>query len=145
MPKRDRPGPHPENQRKRRELRGPRHALIGLLAAAAVCAIVLGLRRVVVHDGDRPTGLLLALLIGGTQALAALLLVIHHVRARAIALIAALVAIGWGLGHMMVSDWSWFQIAVFGVGALEVLLVAGCTPRDAGKRPKKQRGTSRRF
>ncbi|MDB4963565.1 MAG: hypothetical protein JWP01_3564 [Myxococcales bacterium] len=138
-PARDVPGPRPENQRKRTELQGPRQALIGLLAVAAVLAVAGGVallgRSLVVHTpllSLRANGLVLALVIGGTQALAAVLLVLHHERARAAALVAALIAVGWSVVQMMLlQDATWFQGTMFGVGALEAFLVAGCTPRKS--------------
>ena len=147
-PARDVPGPHPENQRKRRELRGPRRALIGLLTVSAGLAVLGGLALIIVPTARlfhqpvdvlfassltslRGTGLVLVVVIGGTQALAAALLIGHRVRARMIALGAALIAAGWGLVQMMtaIDGVTWFQLLAFGVGALEAFLVAGCTPR----------------
>jgi hypothetical protein len=138
-PARDLPGPHPENQRKRTELKGPRQALIGLLAVAGVLAIAGGFallgRSLVIHTpvlSLRTNGVLLALVIGGTQVLAAVLLVLHHERARAAALVSALIAVGWSLLQMMLLEGAtWFQLTMFGVGALEAFLVAGCTPRKS--------------
>jgi hypothetical protein len=138
-PARDQPGPRPENQRKRRELQGPRQALIGLLAVAGVLAFAAGfalLARGFAVTAPltslRTTGLLLALVIGGTQTLAAVLLVIHHERARAVALVAAMVAVIWSVLQMMLLEGAtWFQLTMFGVGALEAFLVAGCTPRKS--------------
>ncbi len=153
-PPRDVPGPHPENQRKRRELRGPRRALIGLLAVTAVLAVLGGLAliaaptaRLFAQPVDvlfasplasvRGTGVTLVVLIGGTQAFAALLLIGHRVQARMVALVAALITACWGLLQMMMAldGVTWFQLVVFGVGALEAFLVAGCTPRKTA--PKK--------
>lgn len=159
-PARDVPGPHPENQRKRRELRGPRRALIGLLATAAVLSVLGGLALIVVPTARlfhqpvdvlfaspltslRGTGVLLVILIGGTQAFAALLLIGHRVHARMIALIAALITASWGLLQMMMATdgITWFQLVVFGVGALEAFLVAGCSPRGrpGPKKPLRRR------
>ena len=152
-PARDVPGPRPENQRKRRELRGPRRALIGLLAVTAVLSVVGGLALIAVPNARlfhqpvdvlfgspltsvRGTGVLLVILIGGTQAAAALLLVGHRVRARMVALVTALIAAGWALLQMMLvlDGVTWFQLVAFGVGALEAFLVAGCTPRGRPSR-----------
>ncbi|HEY0483774.1 MAG TPA: hypothetical protein VGD37_39920 [Kofleriaceae bacterium] len=156
-PPRDRPGPHPENQRKRRELRGPRQSLIGLLAVVAVLAVTGGVALIARPDGHvlrppvdlqvgsplmsiRATGVLLALVIGSTQAIAALLLLLHYVRARMVALIASLIAVVWSVLQMILLDGAtWFQLTLLGIGALEVLLVAGCTPRESSG-PKKMRG-----
>jgi hypothetical protein len=158
-PARDVPGPHPENQRKRIELRGPRRALIGLLGVSAVLAVLGGIVLIAVPNarllhqpvaevfaspftGLRGTGLVLVILIGSTQAIAALLLRSHHSHARMVALGAALIAAIWGLVQMMVGDGvTWFQLVAFGVGALEAFLVAGCTPRGrpAPKKPLRRR------
>jgi hypothetical protein len=124
---RDRPGPHPENQRKRRELRGPRHALIGVALIVAV--------GVVVVSGAQPVAIAISVL----EAAAAVMLVIHHVWARRVALGAALVAIGWGIDGVLVLDRvTWFELGLLGVGVFEALLVAACTPRDV--KVKRQRG-----
>lgn len=78
----------------------------------------------------RGTGVVLVALIGATQALAAVLLLGHYVRARAVALGAALILVAWGTWQMMMlDDATWFQLTMAGAGGLEVLLVAGCTPR----------------
>ena len=158
-PARDVPGPHPENQRKRVELRGPRRALIGLLGVSAVLAVLGGLVLAAVPNvrmfhhpaaevfasplsAVRGTGLTLVVLIGGSQAFAALGLLGHRIRARLVALIAALILAVWGLLQMMVGEGvTWFQLVAFGVGALEAFLVAGCTPRkDPGpKKPLRRR------
>jgi hypothetical protein len=122
---------HPENRRNRRELRGPRRGLIAVLLGVAVLAFT------------HPTAPLVVLAV--VQALAAAALVIHATHARAGALAAALFAIacaGW-----QVIGWNevtWFQIALLALGSLEALLVAGCTPRDAGapRRWRRQRQLS---
>lgn len=157
MPVQDPPGPHPENQRKRRELRGPRRALIGLLAASAAIAVLGGLGLIAMPHGKllgqslelrfatpltavRGTGVVLVVVIGVTQALAALLLLQHHVHARAAALIAALIVVAWSLLQMMLLNGAtWFQLALFGVGALEAFLVAGCTPRGSTRNKQLRR------
>ncbi len=148
----DLPGPHPELRRKRRELKGPRDGLIGLLAVVAVLALGGGIALLAGVDGRqllrpglpagspamafRGTGVVLVLVIGGSQALAAWLLVRHQVRARAMALVAALILIGWSVAQLLLLNGvSNFQLVTFSVGALEVFLVAGCTPRDS--KPKK--------
>lgn len=135
-PPRDRPGPHPENQLKRRELRGPRRSLIGVDAIVAVlAAVVLAGRMTSVSNG-----LTLVLLVGVTQGLAAFLLAIHHVEARKVALGAALLAIGWAVAQILLFDEvTRFSLTLLGVGVFEAMLVASCTPRDSGKR-KKMRG-----
>ncbi|CAN5779456.1 hypothetical protein BH11MYX2_BH11MYX2_38340 [soil metagenome] len=136
--------PHPENQLKRRELRGPRRSLIGLeiiVAALAIMALVAGKRSV-------SSGILLVVFVGATQAFSALVLAIHHVYARRVALVAALIPIAWSVAEILVFDVvTWFELALLSIGVFEVLLVAGCTPRDTGaKHPqkKKMRGRPKR-
>jgi hypothetical protein len=156
-PPHDPPGPHPANRRRRQELRGPRRALIGLLAVAAVIAAVGGLALIIRPElrvlgraleaivesrlaPARATGVLLVVVIAASQAVAALLLVQYHVHARAIALGAALLVVAWSLLQMMLLNGvTWFQIVLFGVGALETFLVAGCTPRGRVTRTKPTR------
>ena len=126
----DAAGPHPENQRKRSELRGARHALIGVMLLAAVLAVVL-LGRI---DSR------VLFFVAATQAAAAVLVATHQRGARALALAAALVALGWGIQRVLVLDSvSWFELSLIGTGVFEALLVAGCTPRDTGPRHR-QRG-----
>lgn len=152
----DRPGPHPENQRKRTELRGPRHALIGVLVLAALGAIVagvvvtvsgtanvLGLTIVSPFASVRGTGVLLALVIGGTQAGSALLLAGHYRRARMMSLLAAFIAVAWSALHGMILGGAAFPLVLFAFGALEVFLVAGCTPRDTAIHKKKSKRAHR--
>lgn len=125
----DAPGPHPERKLARQELVGARHGLVGVLALAAIAALVLGSR------GSR-----VFLAIGVAQAVAAWLVLARQLHCRIVALGAALFAIGWAIVQILVYDGvSWLSLAVLGVGLLEVLLVAGSTPRDDGKR-KKMRG-----
>ncbi|MBA3542322.1 MAG: hypothetical protein H0T79_22090, partial [Deltaproteobacteria bacterium] len=109
----DKGGSQPENQRKRAEIRGPRHALIGVLVVVAVGAITIGLMLVARSDGGlarlspgllasspftsfRGLGLVLAILVGGTHALAASLFLREHERARHLAAIASMVAVVLG-------------------------------------------------
>jgi len=130
-PPHDRPGPHPENQLKRRELVGARHGLVGVLALAAVFAII---------GGVRASSLLLGALIGGTQASGALFVLARRPHFRIVALAAALLAIGWAVARLVVQNGvDWLSLSLLGVGLLEALLVAGSTPRDDGTR-KKMRG-----
>ena len=121
---------HPENTRRRQELRGPRQALIGVLVVAAVLAIVAIVRL-------RPSADVVGLLVvlAALQVTAAGFLAARFLRARMVALVAALLAIAWGVEQVLVIDVvTWFQLAVLGIGALEALLVAGCTPRDPPKK-----------
>lgn len=148
----DRGGPQPENQRKRTEIRGPRRALVGLLAVAAIGIITVGILLVQRPDGGhvdlsldhlsrsplhsfRGLGLVLALLVGGTQVLAASLLVLHHERARHVAAAAGLIIVGASAVMVMLSiELSWLQPTLFGIGFLELLLVAASTPRKSRDR-----------
>ena len=121
-PPRDRPGPRPENQRKRQEVRGPRHALVGVLTIAAFLAALGVLQQI----ADRRALVVICV----TQALGAWLLLGRHPRGRIVAVFAALFAIGWGVAQILIFDGvSWFSLSLLGVGALEALLAAGATPR----------------
>jgi hypothetical protein len=151
----DRPGPQPARRRDRQELQGPRRGLIGLLAGVAALALAGGIALLAGADllgrpdelpiqapvpSFRGAGILLLVVIGGSQAMAAWLLVHHDRRARAAALVAALCAVAWSVGQLLLQGgMTTFQLAMFGVGALEAFLLAGCTPRKpAGT--KKRRG-----
>jgi hypothetical protein len=136
-------GPRPENQRRRAEIRGPRRSLIGLLVVVAVAAIVF----VVSRRSDRPylgmpagylagsSGLVLAIVIAGTQATAAVLLLVHAVRARLAAAIAAGVLVASAVALIMsMLGVAWFPAVLFFIGFVELLLVAGATPRKAARR-----------
>ena len=130
-PPQDHPGPHPENQLKRRELVGARHGLLEVLAIAAVLAIV---------GGVRMSSPLLGVMIGGTQALGAVFVLARQQPFRLVALGAALLAIGWAVLRIVTyTGVEWLSLSVLGGGLLEALLVAGSTPRDDGTR-KKMRG-----
>lgn len=143
----DRPGPHPENQRKRRELQGPRRTLIGLLALVAVgalarlCGLGASSPAAVDFTGAPPLiasagfGATLLVLVAASQAVAAGLLAVHHLAARMVALAAALLVLAWGVAQILVLDRvTWFSLGLLALGALEALLVAGCTPRDTAKK-----------
>ena len=122
---------HPENTRRRQELRGPRNALIGVLVVAAVLAVVAIVRY---SPNAVSTGMLLVL--AAIQLVAAGFLAARLLLARTVALVAALFATAWGIEQILVIDVvTWFQLALLGIGALEALLVAGCTPRTAPKKP----------
>ncbi len=153
----DQPGPHPERQRKRTELQGPRNGLIGLLVVIAVLAIAGGAALIGGNDGGsvfQPklppaarshslfgTGVLLALVIGGSQAIAALMLVLHRPKARMVALAAALIVVAWSIERLLLHGVSNLQVGAFFIGGLELLLVAGCTPRETmGRRKARKRG-----
>jgi hypothetical protein len=130
--------PHPENTRRRQELRGPRHALIGVLIVGAVLAIVAVVRMPV------PPAMMIGL--AAIQVVAAGWLAGRFQRARLVALIAALLPIAWGLEQIMVLDVvTWFQLALLAIGALEALLIAGCTPRDPPKKPTPRDRAGRRY
>lgn len=143
----DKGGSRPENQRKRAELRGPRRALVGLLAVAAIGALTVGILLIQRPDGHnvklsldllgssplssfRGLGLALAILVGGTQTLAAAALVLHHARARHVATVAGVIVVVFSAVMVMMSiALSWLQPTLFGIGFIELLLVAACTPR----------------
>jgi hypothetical protein len=123
------PGPHPENRKRRRELRGPRRGLIAVLVITAALAIASVSRAY--------PGTAMLLVLAGVHVLAAFALIIHEARARMIALVAALTAIAWGAWQVVAwNEVTWLQIGALGLGALEALFVAGCTPRDAGVRAR---------
>ncbi len=136
-------GPRPENQRKRAELRGPRHALIGMLAVVAIGAIAFGVLR---RSDDRflglppgylegASGLLLVGLLASVQALAAVVLLVQPARGRLIGAIAAAVAIGSSV--VLVTSTrgpAWVPALLFFIGFVEILLVAGSTPRKPAHR-----------
>jgi len=156
-PPRDKGGPRPENQRKRTEIRGPRHALIAVLALAALGAIIVGVMLIQRGDGRavglspelllgsplhsfRGMGLALAILVGGTQAVAAILFVRYHARARHGAAVAAGIAVACSaLMVMLMARRSWLELALFGIGFIEFLLVAACTPRKPPDRKHRRR------
>ncbi len=132
----ERPGPHPENQLKRVELRKARHSLIGMLAIGAVGAITCAVRRDVLGLASAPDSFLVAaLLVGGGQAIAALLVALHAPRARVVAAAAAVLVI---LAGVAVIVWlvvaSWVPAVVVFFGFLELLLIAGSTPRKPARR-----------
>ncbi len=134
----DQGGPRPENQRKRAELRGPRHALIGLLAVVAVGAVAFGILRR--SDGqslglppgylEGASGLLLVGLLAAVHAAAAVILLVQPTRGRVVAAVAAAVAIGTSVVLIMsMLGVTWFPALLFFIGFVEILLVAGSTPR----------------
>lgn len=87
-------------------------------------------------------GLLVAL--AAAQALAAAALATHRPAARAAAAGAALIAVAWGAWQVLATGYAtWFDIALLLVGVVELLFVAGCTPRDAGE-PARDRWRRRR-
>ncbi|MBA3397502.1 MAG: hypothetical protein H0T89_33065 [Deltaproteobacteria bacterium] len=141
----DKGGSRPDQQRKRVEIRGPRHALIGVLAAAAVGLIAIGTMVLVRGDGGsvRLSDNLLAgsplsfralamilVVVGATQVIAAIMLVLHHPRGRHVAAAAGvLVALLAAILVMLMAGTSWLPVALFGVAFMELLLVAASTPR----------------
>jgi hypothetical protein len=121
---------HNDNPRKlkRVELRGARRGLIGievLVAALAVAVLVVGPRSL-------RSGIALIVLVGVTQALGAITLSLQLVWARRLALAGALVAILFTIAQILIFDVvTWFELSLLGIGVLESMLVAGCTPRDS--------------
>ena len=136
-------GPRPENQRKRAEIRGPRQALIGMLAVVAIGAIaVLVLRRSDASFLGLPpdylagsSGLVPAVLIAGSHAAAAALLALHSPRARVGAAIAAFLMIASSVVVIVsMLGVAWVPALMFFIGFVELLLVAGSTPRKPARR-----------
>jgi hypothetical protein len=119
-----------DNPRKleRIELRGARRGLIGIeviVAAVAVAVLVVGPR-------SPRTVVAMIILVGVTQALGALVLSLQLAWARRLALAAAVVAILFTVTQILIFDVvTWFELSLLGIGVLESMLVAGCTPRDS--------------
>jgi hypothetical protein len=121
---------HNDNPRKmkRVELRGARRGLIGVEVLVAVLAVAV----LIVGPRSPRSGIALILLVGVTQAIGAITLSLQHVWARRLALAAALIAILFTVAQILIFDVvTWFELSLLGVGVLESLLVAGCTPRDS--------------
>ena len=121
---------HNDNPRKlkRVELRGARRGLIGIEVLVAALAVVM----LVVGPRSPRSGIALIILVGVTQALAAITLSLQLVWARRLALAGALVAILCTVAQILIFDVvTWFELSLLGVGVLESMLVAGCTPRDS--------------
>jgi hypothetical protein len=130
--------PNPENTLRRQELRGARHALIGVQIIAAVLAIA-----AIVRLRASPVMLIA---IAASQVMAAGWLARRVKHARLVALVAALLPLAWGFGQILVLDVAtWFQLSLLGVGALEALLIAGSTPRDPPKTPTPRDRPGRRY
>ena len=138
---------------------GPKRAgqeLIGVLAVAAVVAIAAGIDLVATGSGhllrhpvdihiDAPfisfqvTGIVLAVVVGGSQGIAALLLRRRDRRGRTAAWTASLVAMAFGFVQIVaLGDVTWFHLVVLGVGGLEVLLAAASTSRDTDRKSKRR-------
>ncbi len=133
---RDKGGPRPENQLKRVELRKARGSLIGMLAIGAVGAITCAVRRDVPGLASASSSFIVAaLLVGGGQAIAALLLVLRAPRARVVAAVAAVLVIVAGVAAVVsLVGPSWVPALVVFFGFLELLLIAGSTPRKPARR-----------
>lgn len=136
-------GPRPENQLKRVEIRKARHALIGLLSIVAVAAIAfVVLRRSDPSFLGLPPGYLasgtalgFAVVIATMHAFAAVLFAIHAERARLMAAIAGALVMVAGVGVALASPGAdWVPAALLFGGFVELLLVAGATPRKPAKR-----------
>ena len=113
---------------KRVELRGARRGLIGIEVIVAVLAVAV----LVVGPRSPRSGIALIILVGVTQAIGAITLSLQHVWARRLALVAALIAILFTVAQILIFDVvTWFELSLLGVGFLESMLVAGCTPRDS--------------
>jgi hypothetical protein len=135
---RDKGGSHPERQRKRTELVKPRRSLLAMLASVAIAATA----GVVLRGSDARLGEYLggsakpvvAILVAATQALAAVLLVMHAARGRLVALIAASFLILAAVGLLISINVAWLPAVLIFVGFIELLLVAGSTPRKPARR-----------
>ncbi|MEO8702160.1 MAG: hypothetical protein ABI867_19105 [Kofleriaceae bacterium] len=107
-----------------------------MLAIGAVGAITCAVRRDV--PGLAPASdsvLVAALLVGGGQAIAALLVVVRAPRARVVAAAAAVLVIVAGVAAIVsLVGTSWVPALVVFFGFLELLLVAGTTPRKPAHR-----------
>ena len=112
------------------DLRGPRSMLIGVLAVVAVAAFS-SLPRIGVPS---------AIVLGAAHAAAAVLLARRHVRGRALALVAALVLIGWSVGQVVLGDVTWIELVGLGAGAFEALLVSAVAPAATHTHGKRMRG-----
>ncbi len=136
-------GPRPENQRKRAEIRGPRQALIGMMAVVAIGATAfLVLRRSDASFLGLPpdylagaSGRVPAVLLAGSHAAAAVLLALHAPQGRAGATIAASLMMAASV-VLIVSmlGVAWVPALLFFIGFVELLLVAGSTPRKSARR-----------
>ncbi|MEO8553984.1 MAG: serine hydrolase, partial [Kofleriaceae bacterium] len=101
---------HPENTRRRQELRGPRRALIGVLCVVAALAIF-----AIVRLAAGPVSIGMLLVLAALQVAAAGFLAGRLLRARSVALVAALAAIAWGIEQILVTDVvTWFSLALLG-------------------------------
>lgn len=135
-------GPRPENQLKRVEIRKARHGLIALVSIVALVAIAFALlRRSDARFLGLPPGYLaggtalgVAAAIGAMHALAVVLFAVHAERARLTAGIAAALLIGAGVGVILVVGTHWVPATLLFGGVVELLLVAGATPRKPAKR-----------
>ncbi|MEJ7596269.1 MAG: hypothetical protein WKG01_00045 [Kofleriaceae bacterium] len=136
-------GPRPENQLKRVEIRKARHGLIGLLAIVALAAIAFAvLRRSDARFLGLPPGYLanstalgFTVLIAATHALAAVLFAVNAARARLMAGIAGALLMVAGVGViLLVPGVNWVPATLLFGGFIELLLVAGATPRKPRKR-----------
>ena len=136
-------GPRPEKQLKRVEIKKARHGLIGLLSIVALAAITFAvLRRSAAHFLGLPPGRLAGgtalgfiALIAATHALAAVMFAVQAKRARLIAAIAGALMIVVGVGITLSGPaTNWIPATLLFGGFVELLLVAGATPRKAAKR-----------
>jgi hypothetical protein len=134
----DKGGSHPERQRKRTELVKPRRSLLALLAIVAIAAIAgVVLRRSDARLGEYLGGSVkpvVAILVAATQALAAVLLMMRPARGRVVAVIAAVLLILAAVGFLVSIDVAWVSVVLLFVGFIELLLVAGSTPRKPARR-----------
>ncbi|HEY3804885.1 MAG TPA: hypothetical protein VGL61_19875 [Kofleriaceae bacterium] len=82
----------------------------------------------------------LALIVAGSHATAAIVLVVQRKIGRRVALIAALIAIVWAVANIAVAGGvRWLPGGLIVIGLFEAMLVAGSTPRrdpDRKLRPR---------
>ncbi len=114
-----------------------------MLAIVAIGAVAFGVLR---RSDERflglppgylegPSGLLLVGLLAGVHALAAVVLLVQPARGRLVAAIAAAVAIGSCIFLVMsMLGVAWVPALLFFIGFVEILLVAGSTPRKPAHR-----------
>lgn len=125
------------------ELVKPRRSLIGtviLVAAAATWFVIM--RRADANFLGLPPGYLagptatvLAVVIAAAHVVAAVFLVSHAPRGRFIAALAAAAVLVAGIALVMaMRGVAWVPAVLFFVGFIELLLVAGSTPRKAPHR-----------
>ncbi|MEZ4364512.1 MAG: hypothetical protein R3B48_30325 [Kofleriaceae bacterium] len=154
MPKQRRKKPTPPRSASSTAPPAPtkQRQLFAVLASAAAFAVVAGGLLAVKPTGEllalssdalslngfesyRVPGLLLALLIGGTQARAALSVMKREAQRTRLAVIAGAVMIAYvAVLALALRRVIWLQPVLFGLAAVELILVAAAVPRQARRR-----------